>query len=125
MLSRNICVVSAVFLAPGFAFSAPGCAAIAATQAEASIQATAHVEPPLGLVAATGIDPDSATAPEAGNHLFYLYHPRLEGVQFQTDPDGPVQQLILLRPYTLASLVTFAVPDGTGPVTVTVVFTDN
>ncbi|MCX6833605.1 MAG: hypothetical protein NTW07_00480 [candidate division Zixibacteria bacterium] len=95
------------------------------TYASASIQATACVEAPLGLTSAKGINQLPSDSPERENHLFWLYHPSLEGVKVLIGKDGSVTAPIVLQEYDLASLVALSVANGAGTVTVTVVFTDN
>jgi hypothetical protein len=125
MLSRPVCGIIACLLSPVLLVSVASSAGNVITQASASIQATAHVEPPLGLTEATGIDQSSGNSPEPGNHLFWLYHPSLDGVRVLIGKDGSVTAPVVIQEYDLASLVALSFASGAGPVTVTVVCIDN
>ena len=125
MLSRPACGIIACLLSPALLVSVSSPAGNPITRASASIQATAHVEPHLGLTEATGIDQLPGDSPDPGSHLFWLYHPSFDGVRVLIEKDGPVAEPVLLQEYDLVSLVAVSVADGAGPVTVTVVFTDN
>jgi hypothetical protein len=125
MVSRTVRGFIACLLSPVLLASAAHPAGNLITQGSASIQATAHVEAPLGLTEATGIDRSPGDSADSGSHLYWLYHPSLDGVQVLIEDDGSVTAPVLLQEYDLASLVALPVTDNAGSVTVTVVFTDN
>ena len=117
-----------------------------AREGSASIQATAQVMPALGM---TEIEPNASVvfrtvkSPEPGSHLFWLYCPKLNGIQVQIDspkglkasfddPDGDRAEparLQFLTQYLYASLVKLEElprePDTSRLITITVLFTDN
>ena len=110
------------------------------TQGTASIQATARVEPSLGLTDARMIELESMIAAlnyEPGSHLFWLYCPKLSGVtvsieslsqDFKSDPD--MANLQVLQEYQYASLVRLdqklvASDTASGDVLITIIYTDN
>jgi len=109
-------------------------------RASASIQATAHVEPSLGLTEADMIESEPAIAAigiEPGSHLFWLYSPKPSGVTISIEPLGEgsktipkTTELQVLQEYQYASLVglsreSVASEAADGNVLITVIYTDN
>lgn len=125
MLSKPVYRLIAFFVSLVFLASVASPAGNVITHASESIQATAHVEAPLGLAEATGIDQLPGTSANPGSHLFWLYHPNLDGVRVLIENDRPVNEPVLLQEYDLASLVALSVTDTACMVTVTVVFMNN
>jgi len=138
---KQVLAVASLLAAP-LGSSAPALAGSTARVASAAIQATAHVEAPLGLTEQSTCDVAFEPGSEPGEHLFWLYYPRPEGVRIQIETSGGVPGSVdrtvsartvepnILLEYPLAALVdlaeyTRAPENGTTSVTVTVVFTDN
>ena len=109
-------------------------------QASASIQATAHVEPSLGLAEAHMIESESTVAAldiERGSHLFWLFCPNPSGIIVSIESLGEESQSIpkttelqVLQEYQYASLVglsreSMVSETADGNVLITVIYTDN
>ena len=109
-------------------------------QASTSIQATAHVEPSLGLAEAHMIESESTFVDldiERGSHLFWLFCPNPSGIIVSIESLGEGTQSIpkttelkVLREYQYASLVglsreSMASETADSNVLITVIYTDN
>jgi hypothetical protein len=115
-------------------------------RASATIQATAHVAPSIGLADANLIETapiDRFTQLEPASHLFWLYYPKVDGIQIRVqcgeestiecglkDADPEVLGIRVLTEHGYASLVDFSSlgllsDEGSGPTTITLVYTDN
>jgi hypothetical protein len=122
--------------------AAPAFAASAAGAASASIQATAHVEAPLGLTELSACDPGFDTNVELNEPLFWLYRPRGEGVKILIetggDTPGATEHIVSAQcivpntvlEYSLAALVDLteyvrASENDAALITLTVIFVDN
>jgi len=125
MLSKPVRGIIACLLSPVLLVAVASPAGNVLTHASESIQATARVEAPLGLAEATGIDQLPIACANPGSHLFWLYHPRLDGVKVLIESGGPQTEPVLLQENDLASLVALSVTDTAGTVTVTLVFMNN
>ena len=117
------------------------------SQADAAIQATAHVEPTLGITEAGSVNVEQTgemVSAKSGSHLFWLYFPRESAIQIQINgrenqagsPDSPAcsredsEHLRFLERYAYVSLVALTdepVDQGGGcsPTTITLIYTDN
>jgi hypothetical protein len=124
--------------------SIPGLCRVLSARAEnaASIQATAHIEAPLGLTETVEDTCPERLGIEPGSHLYWLYYPREEGVVLQLSrssrhADGrttssDVVRLYpeMLRIYPQAALVNLdgadmAVDGDSAFATLTVIFANN
>jgi hypothetical protein len=115
-------------------------------QASASIRATAHVEPPLGLAEAKLIEATSVTDLEGcqqGSDRYWLYHPRVDGIQISVtcgeesmiacrlkDDSADKLSLRMITEHDFASLVDLsglktALDGQSNPATITLIYTDN
>jgi len=114
--------------------------------ASATIQATARVAPSIGLAEAGMIDvtpTDDVTELVPGSHLFWLYYPKVDGIQIRVqcgdeslidcglkNADPVESGVLVLTEYGYASLVDFgdfgrSRSEVSEPLTVTLVYTDN
>jgi hypothetical protein len=111
-----------------------------AGSAAASIQATAHVEPSLGLTEARMIESEPAMAAldlEPGSHLFWLYGPKPSGVTVsieslmgESGANPETTELRVFQEYPYVSLVgldrELMAPEVVGgDVLITIIYTDN
>ncbi len=142
---KLILALSGALLLAGIA---PGTAddASFAGSASATIQATAHVAPSIGLARAELIGStsiDELQRFESKSHLYWLYYPRVDGIQIRVQGAG--QSLIegrlkdtdpaelgfrVLTEHGYASLVDLTgleqvAGETAAPMTITLVYTDN
>ena len=123
MSLRSVGILIAGFFLPSLLIAADSRDTDVITRAQASIQATAYVEPLLGLVEV--IDTPEALNPVPGKPLYWLYHPNREGAQITIEGYAQPTELELLREHDLVSLVALSTTECRGQVTVTVVYTNN
>ena len=125
-LAVTVCALVAVL------WPLPG--SIVCGASSASIQATAHVEAPLGLTDAFVVKGERNENMAPGSHLYWLYYPHRDGVVIQLSGAKRASVTPLLpeirREYARVSLVTLpeqmlAAQSGSDNVTLTVIFTDN
>jgi hypothetical protein len=124
MLSRTLRVFVSSLLALTLLVSIAYSAGSGVSEARASIQATAYVEPSLGLTEAAADMPADLTI-DSDKNLYWLYHPNPEGVKILIDGDLAPLETEHSQIYDLVSLISLAPAEPGRSVTVTLIYTDN